>query len=413
MNKPRNPNPNLAATPGEREKQDYLVAVGSVLHKYGTPSHRLERVMTEISRRMGVQSGFLYTPTSLMVSFDAPDGERTRMIRIDAGDVDLGKLDQFDSALERLESNQVSLAKSLSEIKAIDSAPPIYSWWVSGLAWGVASSAATGFLSGGCLEMLVAFFIGILIFATRAVFKDTNGTGNLADTFSGFLAAFACLLFAAFIVPIDDRIATLGSLIVLVPGLSFTVAMTELATRHLVSGVARMAGASITLLTLVVGVALAWRLGHELRPANITEFPLPTWGYLLAVAVSPIAFAILLSAGIRQWLVISLVCWAGIGSSFFGGHFLGAEFGPFLGALVIGLLANIYARLADRPAMIPQVPSLLVLVPGSIGFQSLTSFINQDALAGVDSAFSMVIVAASLVGGTLAANGIISPRRIL
>ena len=369
--------------------------------------------MSEIARRMGMEAGFLYTPTSLMVSFDAPEGERTRMIRIDAGDVDLGKLDQFDSALEKLENQRVTLSESLAEIQAIDEAPPRFPWYVSGLAWGVASSAATGFLSGGCLEMLVAFLIGIAIFASRALISETSGTGNLADTVCGFVAAFACLLCAAFVFPIDDRIATLGSLIVLVPGLSFTVAMTELATRHLVSGVARMAGAAITLLTLVVGVALAWRLGQDLRPDNPTVIALPTWGYLLAVAVSPVAFAILLSARTRQWLVISVVCWAGIGSSCWGGQWLGAEFGPFLGALVIGLLANTYARFADRPAMIPQVPSLLVLVPGSIGFQSLTSFLNEDALAGVGSAFSMVIVAAALVGGTLAANGIVSPRRIL
>ena len=49
--------------------------------------------------------------------------------------------------------------------------------------------------------------------------------------------------------------ATLGGLVVLLPGLTLTTALSELATRHLASGAARLSGAFITFLSIVFGVA--------------------------------------------------------------------------------------------------------------------------------------------------------------
>ena len=45
------------------------------------------------------------------------------------------------------------------------------------------------------------------------------------------------------------------------PGLTLTAAMTELATRHLASGTARLSGAFITFLAIAFGVALGNRIG--------------------------------------------------------------------------------------------------------------------------------------------------------
>ena len=58
-------------------------------------------------------------------------------------------------------------------------------------------------------------------------------------------------------------------------------------------------------------------------------------------------------------------------------------------------------------------PGILILVPGSLGYRSLTAFVNQDALEGLELAFATFLVAMSLVGGLLAANALIPPRRIL
>lgn len=55
----------------------------------------------------------------------------------------------------------------------------------------------------------------------------------------------------------------------------------------------------------------------------------------------------------------------------------------------------------------------MVLVPGSIGFRSMESLLARDVLAGVDTAFSMLMVAVALVAGLLFANALVQPRKAL
>ena len=394
-------------------KQELLVTVGTLLHRYGTPSHRLERVMEKVSESIGLRSSFLYTPTSLMVSFDDLRPAATRMVRISAGGVDLGKLDQFDLALEGLESGRVGLRETLAIFQKIDEAPSKYPPLLVAAAWGVSSACATVFLRGGLIEVSLAFTLGLGIFAIQILLAKFSSAGRLLELITGFCAAFIALAVCLLTNQFDDRLATLGSLIVLVPGLSLTLSMTELATGHLVSGVARLAGTGVTFLGLAVGVALAWRLGNSFRPAEIESIQLPAWAFWFALGICPAAFAILFSARVRQWPVIAGVSWCGFLMAVLGAQMLGPEFGPFLGSFVVAGLSNVYARIWDRPAMVPHVPSLIILVPGSMGYQSLAMFLENDAVSAVGMAFSMVLVAAALVGGNLTANTLIPPRRVL
>ncbi len=95
------------------------------------------------------------------------------------------------------------------------------------------------------------------------------------------------------------------------------------------------------------------------------------------------------------------------------GSTYGVEVGSFVGALIVGCGSNLYARWRDRPAMIPLAPSLIILVPGSLGYRSLTALLDRQTTEGIEFAFGMVLVAMSLVGGLLASSAVVPPKRIL
>ena len=65
------------------------------------------------------------------------------------------------------------------------------------------------------------------------------------------------------------------------------------------------------------------------------------------------------------------------------------------------------------PTAVTQVPALILLVPGSVGFRGFGSMLDNDVTAGVDAGFRMLVVAGSLVAGMLAAGVILPPRRHL
>jgi uncharacterized membrane protein YjjP (DUF1212 family) len=408
----------LSALPDQPERPEhaFLLRVAELLHAHGTPAYRLERVLEKVARSLQVEGTFLSTPTSVLVSLGSGTTKRVHLLRGESGPVDLGKLVEFDELMEDVEHGRLAPAPAIERMEQIAAAPPRHPPALVAAAYGLASATAALFFGGGVVEMAVAAAVGAGIYALGRALPRRHDTIGIFEPLAAFLAAFVALVLARRVLELDDDVVTLAGLIVLLPGLSLTTSFNELATRHLVSGVARLAGAGAVFLTLLFGVALAWRLGDALVPASAPAFvsrPLPPWGHWAAAAVAPFAFGVLFAARRRELGIVFVASLAGYASARLGTLALGPDIGPFLGAFVVGLAGNAYARVSNRPALVPITPGILSLVPGSLGFRSLTSFLDAEALAGMAWAFQTGMVAISLVGGLLAANAVLPPRRVL
>ena len=396
----------------DREAHAFVLRAAELLHRYGTPSYRLEGVMEKVAASLNLPSVFLYTPTALVVSLGAGANERTYLRRVDSGDVDISKLIELDATLEELEAGDISVCRAAERLENAAAAPAPYSLKTSLLAAAVACAGVAVIFGGNVLDSLIAGLFGCVIAFVSMVMYRHAQRGWLEPVL-GFTTAVAAVMAAQWL-PVNDRLITLAALILPIPGLALTVALTELAVRHLSSGSARLAGAMVTLFTLVVGVAIAWRItGAWIQPDPPTLEPLPWWCLWVAVGLTPIAFAVVFKAPVSQWPAIVFVVVTAFVASRVASALAGAEIGAFIGALVVGCGSNAYARIRNRPAMIPQTPGLLILVPGAIGYKSLTAMVENDTIRGIELAFSMSIVGVALVGGLLLANQIISPKRIL
>jgi uncharacterized membrane protein YjjB (DUF3815 family) len=193
------------------------------------------------------------------------------------------------------------------------------------------------------------------------------------------------------------------------------------------SGTARLMSAVIVLLELVVGVALGEKAADALVHVHHTiPVALPEWSRWVALGVSALGVAIVVQAQPRAfgWIVAACVLsylgtragTAWLTPASVGGDKLSAlasQLGVLVGALALGVLANLYARLLSRPAQVVAVPAMLLLVPGSMGFRGMASLLDRDTLTGVESVFAMFVVALAIVAGLLIANAIVSPRRSL
>ncbi len=203
-------------------------------------------------------------------------------------------------------------------------------------------------------------------------------------------------------------------MIVLVPGLTLTTAVAELATRNLASGTARLMGALTIFVSIGFGVAIGQKSGaFVFGQASAPPDPLPGWAEIVALVLAPVALAVLFRAGLRDLKVILPAGVIGFLGARAGAAWLGPELGVCVGAFAVTLASNIWARLADRPTAVPGVPGIMLLVPGSLGFRSVTSFVDADTIGGVQAASSMVLVAVGLAVGLLLANAAVAPRRPL
>ena len=91
----------------------------------------------------------------------------------------------------------------------------------------------------------------------------------------------------------------------------------------------------------------------------------------------------------------------------------GAELAPVIAAAAVGMLGNLYARFRRRPTLAIVLPGLALLLPGSLGFRGMQGIITSDTIAGLNTAISALVVAASIAAGLLVANAVLpSPRHV-
>ena len=88
----------------------------------------------------------------------------------------------------------------------------------------------------------------------------------------------------------------------------------------------------------------------------------------------------------------------------------GGNLGTLLGAIVAGVFANTWTRKTGRPISIVQLPAVIVLVGGAIGFRGLASMAVGQTSAGIEQFLSMFVIGLVIAAGMLVANTIVKPE---
>ena len=85
----------------------------------------------------------------------------------------------------------------------------------------------------------------------------------------------------------------------------------------------------------------------------------------------------------------------------------------FLAGATMGALSNLYARATNRPGALVREPGIILLVPGSLGFLTVSAIVGRDVFLGIHTAASLFAILVSLVAGLLFGDLIAAPRRAL
>lgn len=399
----------------------FIVELSRRLHEYGTTAPRLEDVVNLASARLGLACNVLSTPTSIVMSFSeraASDdlADFTQVVRVPPGEVNLARLCQVDDIADRVIAGQLDLAEGrrrLREIGARRSSRLTQTATV--VAFGVASAAVAAILHTGWVEVAVAFLNGLLIGALALLPARWPSFANAFEAVAAFVSTLTSILVASFIMPLELRPVVIASIIVLVPGMTLTTAVRELSSQHLVSGSARMMGAMATLLKLLFGSVAALQgcaLVHLVPPLANTA-AIPIWAEWVAIFAGAMSFAVLFKTPVRFAPLVVAAPLLGYVCTQMGGSHVSPVFGTFLGALVVGAASNLFARYANRPGALIREPGIILLVPGSVGFRSLSYVLERNVQLGVDTAITMTALLIAIVAGLFFGDLLIPPRRKL
>ncbi len=399
----------------------FVVELSRRLHEYGTAAPRLEDVINLVSARLGLVCNVLSTPTSIVMSFSDPrreDGlaEITQVVRVSPGDVNLKRLCQVDEIADQVIDGRLDLAagrQRLREFGAARRSRAYHAWMIA--SYGISAGSIAAILHAAWVGVIAAALIGVVIGLVYHAAIGRPSLGAAAEALAGFLATFIVTAIAVYVTPLAVRSVVIAALIVLMPGMTLTTAVRELSSQHLISGTARTMGALATLLKLAFGTIAATQLCALLGwvPSGDPGAPVPLWIDWIAVLAAGCAFAVLFGSPRRYVPVVVGAVVLGYACSRLGSAYLSPAFGVFLGGVVVGAVANLFARVMGRPGALVREPGIILLVPGSVGFRTLSSVFERDVLLGIDTAITLVTLLVAIVAGLLIGDLLVPPRRKL
>lgn len=404
--------------PGPRlldEQIEFMMEIAVALHAFGEPAHTLEGTMCQIAGGLGVESSFFASPTALYASFGRFGSMNTRLVRVEAQRIDLGRLRYINEVASEVASGERSVGEGVMAVREIVGRPP----WRATPPWiiltpALQAAAITLMLEGSFLDLLVATVLavgtGLLIY----VFGRKPRAALLVAFISALYGSFWAFSLQSLGVPISPYTVTVCAVVALMPGLAFTTSILELSTRNLTAGTARMMGALLVLMQLGAGLAFGVLLARLTfgDDATLTTYSAPpTWlvfGGAMALSVS-------LFSDYRAARSDFFWIFAG-GCLTFGSYLLlrgrfGIEPAIFSAALAAGVFSEYYVKQTARPLSVVLVPSITMLVPGIVGFRSISSLILDDLQSGLELGFSMGITAVALASGVLVASVVFDSTR--
>ncbi len=396
----------------EDPRMEFLSAMAAALSRYGETADSLESGLQACARTLGVEVAFFSVPTAVFVAYGHGAAMHTVLLHTRDSAIDLQALGLLDETLLDVTRGRRSAAQGLAEVRLITASPLRFPWYMRVLASGMGAAALSVFLGGGVRELTAAIPVGLAVGALSVLARRMQRLTSLVELLAGFLAAVLTLALGHVLPHFHLATAVLAGLILLLPGLTITLGVSELAARHLVSGSARLAGATVSLVSLGLGVAMGYAIFNKLDwvpPAGPGREIAGPWLTLLAVVASSCALLVVTNSRPRDiWVVLCAVAVAVYGARL-GAWLLGPTVGVVVASMLLGLGSNLYARLTNRPAAVPLVPGLAVLVPGALGFRGISVFL-RSATGSVEILAAVLVIAAGLVVGLLVADATLPAR---
>lgn len=406
------------------ERARFITDFARRLHLAGVSAARLEGAVKSTATAIGVECEIWSSPTGILLSIGdpaEPSSQQTRVLRLDPAEPNLSDLVALDEIADQVIAGKLNTADGTARLRALDRDPDVAQQRWTVLAFGLASAAVAGLLRTAWLDIAVAGALGLLIGVIAMASRTRPHLAAASEAIAAIVATVLAAGFAHFVAPLSIQTVVIAALIVLMPGLTLTTAVSELATGQLVTGTARFAGAMVVLFKLtfgsVAGAQIVNALGWVPQTAQATT--LPSAVEVVATLVAAFSFAILFRASRRDIVLVMASAVAGyiltrIASPWFGSSesmtFAGAV---FFSSLVMAAAANVYGRVAKRPATLVRLPSIMLLVPGSVGFRGLASLIERDYTLGMDTAIAVLSALVALMAGLLFGSVLVPPRRYL
>ncbi|ORX46120.1 DUF1212-domain-containing protein [Hesseltinella vesiculosa] len=415
------------------QKQALVQKLAKCLMQYGCPGHRIEYIMRTVSRTLQLDCEFVYVPNVMLTSFidSTMHTTETRFI-IQPQFFEMARLFEVYRLEKLLSHGEVTVDEALEFLDRVVVHDTVYPAWLNLFVYALASFCGCAMFYGGnwkeagVSSALAVFFAIYELFSGRVVslqpIYEITCCIIIGFISRGLELAGFCFVPMAF-----------ASFIIILPGYSMTLGISELVSRQLVSGVVRMVYAIMYSFLIGYGISMGSSLFELIDPADVSEFEhycntrnknsntcvtvVPQMFYLLTVPLFAVAYCVFLRARPARWpFMITLGITGFVINWALSCHASApTQVIQVVPAFVVGFLGNLYTKITGKMSFDAVLLGVFYLVPGSLGLKAALGLFGGSAGSefsnqGGGFALSMIETSIGISVGLFVATLLVYPK---
>lgn len=449
------------------KRRAFMLKLAKCLLAFGAPSHRIESQLATASQILDARASFVHIPNIIIVTFGDEDmtSVETHFVKAN-GRIALTALQGVHIVYRKVLHDKMTVEEGTRRLASILSAPPIYSLLVRCfLAFVCGSTICVLAFGGSVIDMGIS---GVCAFVLQYLGLSTaTKSATYANVYEISIAIIVSFVARALgTIPgrlfCYNAIASAGVVLIL-PGFTILISALELTSRNVLCGSVRMVYAIIYTLFLGFGLTIGSDLylvlnkhaRHNLDKTEAERYTiyhgtfhaqngtspvpggaifgfaqtndphivngcyrepswpwwrkeLPWWTLFFLVPAYSLCSSLSNLQRLRSWQLLVMVlfaCCAFVANRLSNNYLPGkSDIISACGALVIGILGNVYSRVMRGTAFTAMVTGVLFLVPSGIGqggglLSSDETSSTQQYSAGLQLAIRIIEVAIGITVG--------------
>ncbi|MGL5353137.1 MAG: threonine/serine ThrE exporter family protein, partial [Clostridium sp.] len=195
---------------------------GQLLLESGGETYRSEETICRICKLYGADEAESFvTPTGIMVSI-CHNGETSSLIRrVSTRTVDLDKIDKVNELSRNITSRNLTVSQLNNELKIIQKGER-YSMPITIIFSALGAGCFSVLFGGTFMDLFSAFLISLLVKLVNIKGEDLKINQFFVNSLCGAVAAVFAIIFVTYGVADNLDKTIIGSIMMLVPGLSIT-----------------------------------------------------------------------------------------------------------------------------------------------------------------------------------------------
>lgn len=226
---------------------------GKIMLESGAETYRVEETIVRIGLSFGVDDAESFvTPTGIITSLTKDSTTVTLVRRITSRGVDLNKIDLINNLSRQVQAQSMTVDELNTELINISQSDR-YSAALTLFSSCAAAGCFSLMFGGNIKDFFAAFIIGAFIKIVSAICQKLDINSFFINSLGGGLCAILAIILMKLNICANLDKTIIGSIMLLVPGLTITNAIRDTIAGDLLSGITKAAEAFLVAISIAVG----------------------------------------------------------------------------------------------------------------------------------------------------------------